>query len=117
MNCPGDPFNRRQFLTRNTMGIGGVALAWLLGRKELLAKSSSKDASHNQHKLDLKPKAPHHTPRANAMISLFMHGGPSHMDLTDPKPELTRMDGREYSGNVQYSFANEASSKLLGSPW
>jgi hypothetical protein len=51
------------------------------------------------------------------MISLFMHGGPSHMDLTDPKPELTRLDGKEYSGDVHYSFANEASRNLFGSPW
>jgi hypothetical protein len=46
-----------------------------------------------------------------------MHGGPSHMDLTDPKPELTRLDGKEYSGDVHYSFANEASRNLFGSPW
>jgi hypothetical protein len=39
------------------------------------------------------------------------------MDLTDPKPQLTKMDGQEYSGKVQYSFANNASKKLLGSKW
>ncbi|HVJ86817.1 MAG TPA: DUF1501 domain-containing protein, partial [Caulifigura sp.] len=52
-----------------------------------------------------------------AMISLFMHGGPSHMDLTDPKPELTRLDGKDYSGEITYSFVNRASKSLLGSPW
>src|SRR6476646_1994039 len=51
------------------------------------------------------------------MISLFMHGGPSHMDLLDPKPELTKRNGEEYQGNVEYSFTNRASKKLLGSPW
>ena len=51
------------------------------------------------------------------MISMFMHGGPSHMDLMDPKPELTKYDGTEYSGDVQFSFVNRASKTLMGSPW
>lgn len=51
------------------------------------------------------------------MISLFMHGGPAHMDLTDPKPELTKHDGQDYTGEVTYSFVNRASKKLLGSPF
>ena len=110
-----DFFNRRQFLTRNTMGIGSLALAWLLQREKLLG--TPKDIPRAQRRFDLKPKQPHFAPRAKAMISLFMHGGPSHMDLTDPKPELQRCDGMDYGGNVQYSFANEASRKLFGSPW
>ncbi len=51
------------------------------------------------------------------MISLFMHGGPSHVDLLDPKPELTKRSGTDYQGDVVYSFKNRASKKLLGSPW
>jgi hypothetical protein len=51
------------------------------------------------------------------MISLFMHGGPSHVDLLDPKPELARHHGREYAGDVQFSFINRASKKLFASPW
>ena len=43
------------------------------------------------------------------MISLFMHGGPSHMDLTDPKPLLTKHSGSDYSGEVTFSFVNAAS--------
>ena len=66
---------------------------------------------------DLKPKAPQHEPQAKAMISLFMHGGPPHMDLTDPKPLLTKFSGTDYSGDVTYSFINSASKKLLGSPF
>ena len=115
MNSLIDPFNRRQFLACNAMGIGGLALACLLKRDQLLAKS--KVIPGAQHSFDLTSKKPHFAPRAQAMISLFMHGGPSHMDLTDPKPELTRLDGRDYSGDVQFSFANEASRKLLASPW
>jgi len=106
---------RRQFLARNTMGIGGVALAWLLNQEKLLA--TPKDIPREQRRFNLRPKRPHFAPKAKAMISLFMHGGPSHMDLTDPKPELQLFDGMDYSGSVDYSFANEASRKLLGSPW
>ena len=40
------------------------------------------------------PKLPHFTPRAKRMIWLFMHGGPSHVDLFDPKPELVRYSGQ-----------------------
>ena len=51
------------------------------------------------------------------MISLFMHGGPSHVDLLDPKPELSKRNGTEYDGDVVFSFVNRASKKLFGSPW
>jgi hypothetical protein len=51
------------------------------------------------------------------MISLFMHGGPSHVDLLDPKPELTRAHGKDYPGEVGYSFINRASKTLFGTPW
>jgi Protein of unknown function (DUF1501). len=51
------------------------------------------------------------------MISLFMHGGPSHVDLLDPKPGLTRGHGKEYAGDITYSFVNRASKKLFGTPW
>ena len=115
MNNPGEAFNRRRFLRHNTMGIGGLSLGWLLNRDKLLATPPA--VPRGKQSFDLTPKQPPHTPKAKAMISLFMHGGPSHMDLTDPKPELTRLDGKEYSGDVHYSFANEASRNLFGSPW
>jgi hypothetical protein len=72
-----------------------------------------KDKPHR----DLHPRATHFEPKAKAMISLFQHGGPSHMDLTDPKPELTKFHGTDYQGDVGFSFVNQASKKLLGSPF
>lgn len=106
--------SRRQFLSRNAMGIGGVALAWMLDQENLLA---APHVPRSNRTFDMKPKPPTRTPRARAMISLFMHGGPSHMDLLDPKPELTKRNGTDYSGEIVYSFVNRASKKLLGSPW
>ena len=105
---------RREFLSRQAMGIGSVALAWLLKQDSCAAKPPTVDAQpHN----DLKPRRPPAPPRATAMISLFQHGGPSHMDLCDPKPELSRFDGTDYAEDVQFSFVNDASKKLYGSPF
>jgi len=50
---------------------------------------------------DLKPKQTHHAAKATSVIHLFMNGGPSQMDLFDPKPVLNRMDGKPYPGNVE----------------
>lgn len=107
--------SRRGFLNQQAMGVGSLALAWLLQQED--AAAAPKGELKEPPTFDLTPKRPHFAPRAKAMISLFQHGGPSHMDLTDPKPELTKYDGTEYSGKVGYSFVNEASKKLMGTRW
>ncbi len=107
--------SRRRFLASSAFGVGGIALAQLLAEEGLLAGEPKKPGENLA--LDLKPKSPHFAPRARAMISLFMHGGPSHVDLLDPKPELWKRHGSEYSGDVVYSFVNRANKKLLGSPF
>jgi hypothetical protein len=107
---------RRDFLGTSAFGIGLFALAHLLDEDWLLGAEGPPKPGENLP-LDLKARRPHFAPKARAMISLFMHGGPSHVDLLDPKPELTRHHGKEYTGDVVYSFVNRASKKLLGSPW
>ncbi|MFO0926684.1 MAG: DUF1501 domain-containing protein [Gemmataceae bacterium] len=109
------PLSRRELLWQSAFGIGAFALTHLLHRDGLLAQAPPKPGENLP--LDLKPRAPHFAPKAKAMISLFMHGGPSHVDLLDPKPELTRLHGKDYSGEVGFSFVNRASKRLLGSPW
>ena len=107
-------FARRQWLQQFGMGIGAIALQQMLAEDPLRAEPPVlKDKPHR----DLLPRATHFAPRAKAMISLFQHGGPSHMDLTDPKPELTKYSGTDYQGDVHFSFVNQASKKLLGSPF
>ena len=103
-------------LAHSGMGLGGVALAWLLQQEQLQAMPASVELRkpHNTARARVS-RISHHGPKP--MISLFQHGGPSHMDLTDPKPELTKYSGTDYPGDVQFSFVNEASKKLLGSPW
>ncbi len=108
-------FTRRHFLATNALGIGGVALAWLLKQDGLLAAPSRPELE--PHKFDLAPKPPHAPPRARAMISLFMQGGPSHLDLFDPKPVLSKYNGTKFQGDIQYDNAAQASATLLGSPW
>ena len=109
------PLSRRQLLHRGTLGVGSVALAWLLNRDRLLAEPVKPELG--KRRFDLKPKPPHHPPRAKAMISLFMQGGPSHVDLLDPKPKLAEYDGKPFPGQIKYDNAAQASSKVLGSPW
>ncbi len=106
--------SRREFLARSAFGIGAFALAHLLQRDKLLAQPGRPGENLP---LNLRAREPHHAPKASAMISLFMHGGPSHVDLLDPKPELTRCNGLDYNGEVGYSFVNRASRKLFASPF
>lgn len=55
------------------MGVGGVALAWLLHQEGLLANPMRPELTPRRY--DLTPKPTHHEPKAKAMISLFMQGG------------------------------------------
>jgi hypothetical protein len=59
---------------------------------------------------------PHHAPRARSVICLFQHGGPSQVDLFDPKTELTRQHGKPYSGTLESHFHTQV-GKLLASPF
>src|ERR1700761_7055339 len=101
--------SRRAFLANSAFGVGAFALAHLLRRDGLLADEPKKPGENLP--LDLKPKSTHFAPKANAMISLFMHGGPSHVDLLDPKPALAKHHGTEYGGDVVYSFVQRANKK------
>lgn len=108
--------SRRHFMSQGAMGISSVALAWLLKQENLLADIPPQPAIGEQH-YDLTPKPPHMPARARAMISLFMVGGPSHIDLLDPKPLLQKYDGRPFPGVIKYDNSAQASSKVLASPW
>ncbi len=80
--------SRRAFLTRTGSGLGGIALAHLLASEGAIPAASGAATD------SLAAKQPHHLPRAKAVIWLFMEGGPSHLDLFDPKPELERLAGQ-----------------------
>jgi hypothetical protein len=107
--------SRRHFLHANAFGLSTLALAWLLREDKLLAAPVKPHGDAPRY--DLLPKSPHFQPKAKAMISLFMMGGPSQMDLFDPKPMLAKYDGQKFPGEIKYDNLAEASAKVLGSPW
>src|SRR5437867_4579251 len=83
--------SRREFLSRAGCGFGALALTCLLEEDGILPRAL---ASGEKQTDPLAPKPPHHTPRAKAVIWLFMEGGPSHLDLFDPKPVLQKLAGQ-----------------------
>jgi hypothetical protein len=99
---------RRSFFTRVAGGIHGAALAYLLGRD--LREAAAADKPPLQ---DLRPRPPHFPPRARAVIHLFMNGGPSQMDLFDPKPELDRRHGQPYFDKIAGEIENIGSAGAL----
>ncbi len=93
--------NRRAFLERSGLGLGWVAANWL-GQHAQAAPVAAKTLPAT----------------AKSVISLFMHGGPSHIELFDPKPELNRLHGQLVPpsfGHVQLQFSKFNESPVLGS--
>lgn len=86
-----DP-NRRTFFSRIGEGLCGAALTYLLGNELVTARSAI--ASTVRQARDLRPREPDFRPRAKAVIQFFMNGGPSQVDLFDPKPTLARYAGQ-----------------------
>jgi hypothetical protein len=85
------PASRREFLTRAGFGFGALAASYLLGLDGY--KTCAGNVAIDP--LDpLLPRLPHHPASAQSVIFLFMEGGPSHIDLFDPKPELDRLAGQ-----------------------
>ena len=106
--------SRRHFLAQQAMGIGSLALSWLLAKD---ASAAPAKPTLEKPTFDTKPKSPPRPAQATAMISLFMQGGPSHIDLFDPKPELNKRHLQTFTGDIKYDNAAQASSKLFGCPW
>ncbi len=99
---------RRDFFSSVANGLHGAALAGLLGR----------DLYANSGVYDLKPKAPHAPAKAKAVIQLFMNGGPSQVDLFDPKPTLTRLAGSAPSRELSFAISNgDKPGVLMPSPF
>lgn len=111
---PGPLLTRRSFFQRAGGGIYGAALAYLLGR-DLFAGSRLLGA---EPAADLQARAPHFAPRAQAVIHLFMNGGPSQMDLFDPKPMLNKLHGRPHAPSIAGEIENlSKAGALMRSPF
>jgi hypothetical protein len=94
-------WSRRDFLFQSGGGISGLALAHLLNQQGLLAaEPSAACVAPALGANPYAPKAPHFAPRAKAVISLFMTGGPSAVDLFDYKPSLVKYAGETLADKV-----------------
>src|SRR5207245_9303214 len=91
-------------------GLGSLAVAHLLAFE---ARAADRPLASDS---PLAPKTPHHKPTAKSVICLFQHGGPSQMDLFDPKPELNKRDGQDHPDKLEIHFEKQA-GKLLKSPF
>ena len=85
--------SRRDFLTGSASGVGLVALASMLGEQGLLAAPSD-EAQPDRGADPLALRPPHFEPKAKACICIYLEGGPSQIDLFDPKPALNRLHGQ-----------------------
>ncbi len=86
---------RRQFLNRIGMGVGGLALANLLDPRDLVAaQAGGKKVAAGP----LTPKPSHFAAKAKSVIHIFAQGAPSHIDTWDPKPTLSRLNGKSIPG-------------------
>jgi hypothetical protein len=105
--------SRRGFFDRVSDGLYGTALAGLLS-----ADVYGATLERPRRGYDLAPKAPHFEPKATSVIQLFMHGGPSQMDLFDPKPMLDKHHGEPYFDKVAADLTvPEGAGGLLRSPF
>ena len=123
---PRNQISRRYFLGECGVGLGKIAAAGLL-TDAFTGSSFASDA--------LAPKFPHHAAKAKAVIHLFMAGAPSQLELFDPKPTLSRLEGKPLPNSVigdqryafiqpdaavmgpQFDFATHGQSgAVLGSP-
>ena len=91
-------------------GIGGLALTQLLQGDGLLAATSPAGG----------PARTHHKPKAKNCIYIYLEGGPSQMDLYDPKPMLNQLDGQalpeSMTKNMRFAFLAKESARIMGTP-
>src|SRR5437879_3853660 len=88
--------SRRDFLARAGGGFGLLALLSLLEEKAAATEISQADRIN-----PLKANPAHFPPRAKSVIWCFLDGGPSHLDLFDPKPQLKKLDGKALPGTFK----------------
>src|SRR4051794_23436887 len=98
---------RREFLWQTGAGFTGLALAAMLQEDGFFARVRAAEAD------PLAPRPPHFPARAKRVIFLFMYGGPSQVDLFDPKPKLSAKNGKSIDIELRKDKVGKAT--LLGS--
>ncbi len=104
--------SRRDFLTSNASGLGGIAAMTMLAKNGVLGAENSLESGNRL-------KIPHFPPKAKSCIFLFMAGAPSQIDLFDPKPKLNQLHGQPMPESmlekVRFAFIEKESAFLMGS--
>ncbi len=106
--------SRRAFLEDASLGFGSLALAHLLQQETAVARSLDPDISP---RIDLRARPGHFPAPARSVILLMQVGGPSQIDLFDPKPELRKRDGQIQPDNFETLQPGSENKKLMGSPF
>jgi len=105
---------RRDFLATSACGLGTLALASLLKQDNLLAAEATKSSIANS----ITARLPHFAPKAKNCIFIFLEGGPSQMDLFDPKPALNQYDGQPLPdsvvGDAKFAFLQKDTARVMG---
>ena len=99
--------SRRKLLELGSLGFGGVALSHLLAQE-----GAASVPLYN----DLRARPGHFPGKAKAVIQLVQNGGPSQMDLFDPKPLLTKYAGQPHPDGVEIHQPGNKNT-LLPSPF
>ncbi len=97
-------FSRRQALQEVALGFGGLALNSMLA-------SAAEQKIYN-----LAPRRPHFAPKAKNVIFIYIGGGPSTIDMFDPKPLLRKYDGKPAPFEIKGRALN-GSQQVMASPW
>ena len=118
-------FDRRHFLSHSVNGLGGVALASLLGREGLLADEVKRESAPGKFPIrpgidPARPYAPrvsHHPAKAKQVLMIFCSGAISQVDTWDYKPELIKRHGQPMPGGDKLITFQGAQGNLMKSPW
>ncbi len=108
---PSAEFDRRQFLWQYGGGLGGIALAHLLGQSGLLAEDTQ-SASGEEFNGGL-----HHPAKAKRVIQLFMSGAASQCDTFDYKPRLIERHGMPFDPGEKVELFQSSPGACMQSPW
>ena len=102
--------SRRQMLGMTGLGFGSLALTGVM-------HEDGRGADVRNLSVGLDPRSQHFPGPARAVIQLMMTGGPSQMDLFDPKPVLQQRDGEVFETRIDAFQEGSEPNRLLGSPF
>jgi uncharacterized protein (DUF1501 family) len=104
--------SRRELLRLSGLGLGTLALQFLCAGEKAADRFVSAPGQS-----PFTPRAPHFALRARSVILLMQNGGPSQMDLFDPKPDLKKFEGKTHAEKVEMFQKGSEANKLLGTPF